>query len=187
MATVACIVGSPSSPSRTAFVATYVSSCIARAGHKVEILVVRDLPAEDLLRARTDSPAIAAAVTALERADGVIVATPIYKASFSGILKVFLDLLPQFALQNKSVLPIATGGGSAHVLAMDYGLRPVLMSLGAAHVAPSFVVLEKELRSVRPGEPDGYELAPETAAKLDLLAAHFLHFVAHPKPVTAPA
>jgi FMN reductase len=175
MASIACIVGSPSSPSRTAFVATAIADHLARAGNAVETISVRDLPAEDLLRARTDSPAIAAAVATVEKAEGVVVATPIYKASFSGMLKTFLDLLPQFAFRDKWVLPIATGGGSAHILALDYGLRPVLMSLDAAHVAASYVVLEQGVRSLGGG---GYELAEDTAAKLAEISDRFSRFVA---------
>ena len=175
MASIACIVGSPSSPSRTAFVAGFVAAELARAGNVVEVIAVRDLPSEDLLRARADSPAIAAAVAAIARAEGIVVATPIYKASFAGMLKTFLDLLPQFAFRDKSVLPIATGGASAHILALDYGLRPVLMSLDAAHVAPSYVVLEQ---GVHAGAAGGYELAEETATKLAEIAERFSRFLA---------
>ena len=177
MANITCIVGSPSFPSRTAFVASWVGSHLARGGHHVETISVRDLPAEDLLRARIDSPEIASAAAAVEKADGVIVATPIYKASFSGMVKTFLDLLPQFALRGKSVLPIATGGGSAHILALDYGLRPVLMSLDPAHVAPSFVVVEGGVPARQGG---GYDLTEDTAAKLAEIADRFARFLTVP-------
>jgi FMN reductase len=175
MALITCIVGSPSSPSRTAFVARFVADYLARAGNVVETIAVRDLPAEDLVRARVDSPAIAAAVAAVERAEGIVVATPIYKASFAGMLKTFIDLLPQFAFRDKAVLPIATGGASSHILALDYGLRPVLMSLDAAHVAPSFVVLEQGVKAPAGG---GYELTDEMAAKLTEVAERFARFLA---------
>jgi FMN reductase len=175
MAHIACIVGSPASPSRTAFVAAYLSACLGRGGNAVESVVLRELPPDDLLRARVDAPAIAAAVRAIERADGIVVATPIYKASFAGLLKVFLDLLPQSAFRDKSVLPIATGGASAHVLAIDYGLRPVLMSLGAAHVEPAYVVLEQEVRA---GDAASYELTREAEAKLVEIAERFLRHLA---------
>ena len=174
MARITCIVGSPSSPSRTAFVAGYIADQLTRGGNSVEIVSVRDLPAEDLLRARVDSPAIAAAAAAVEKADGIVVATPIYKASFAGMLKAFLDLLPQFAFRNKSVLPIATGGASSHILALDYGLRPVLMSLDAAHVEASYVVLEQGVQAVT----GGYELTGDTAAKLAEVADRFSRFLA---------
>jgi FMN reductase len=65
------------------------------------------------------------------QADGLIVSTPVYKASFSGALKTLLDLLPERALAHKIVLPIATGGSIAHMLAVDYALKPVLSALKA--------------------------------------------------------
>jgi FMN reductase len=174
MPRIACIVGSPSSPSRTAVVAAHVASHLLRAGNTVDTISVRDLPAADLMLARTEAPPIAAAAKTVEEADGVVVATPIYKASFSGMLKTFLDLLPQWAFRGKYVLPIATGGASAHVLAIDYGLRPVLMSLGPVHVDQAYVVLEQGVRALEGG---GYELLPEMAAKLDEIADRFSTFL----------
>jgi FMN reductase len=153
----------------------YAASRLAEAGCEVETLIVRDLPAEDLLRANAAAPAIARAVAAVEAADGIVVATPIYKASFSGVLKVFLDVLPQFGLRGKAVLPLATGGGTAHVLAMDYGLRPVLMALDAEHVEPSYVVLDKGMRKTETGE---VALEDDTRARLDELAGRFARYLA---------
>jgi len=66
-----------------------------------------------------------------------LVATPIYKAAYSGLLKSFLDLLPQDGLRGKTVLPLATGGSTAHLLALDYALKPVLGALGARHILDS--------------------------------------------------
>ena len=80
-----------------------------------------------------------------------MVATPVYKAAYSGVLKAFLDLLPQFGLARKVVLPLATGGTLAHVLAVDYGLRPVLASLGAWQVVAGLFLLDKLLERT----PDG--------------------------------
>jgi FMN reductase len=80
-----------------------------------------------------------------------VIGTPIYKAAYSGLLKALLDLLPQFALAGKSVLPLATGGSLAHVLAIDYALRPVLTSLGARHVAQGYFVLESAITLGRGG------------------------------------
>ena len=129
------------------------------------VLNIRDLPAEPLLHARTDDPAIAAAVEALASAKGVIVATPVYKAAYSGLLKTFLDLLPQFALREKVVLPLATGGTVAHVLALDYALRPVLSSLDPLHIVGGLFVLDKQLTV----EADGsLTLDADVSSKVDL-------------------
>ncbi len=74
--------------------------------------------AQDLLYARFDSPSLKTFTEQLQQADGLIVATPVYKAAYSGALKTLLDLLPERALQGKVVLPLATGGTVAHLLAV---------------------------------------------------------------------
>ena len=142
MARVLLLSGSPSPTSKTTVLLRLVG---ARLGHDVELLELRSLPAEALLRGDTSQPDIAAAAAELEHADAVVVGTPIYKAAYTGLLKAFLDLLPQYALAGKHVLPLATGGTPAHVLAIDYALRPVLTSLGAAHVGQGWFVLDKAL------------------------------------------
>src|SRR5690349_21815008 len=134
MTTTLILTGSPSTSSRTSALSRSVGERLAKLGSDSSLLDLRTLPAEELLHARTDAPAIAAAVDRVRSAQGLVVATPVYKAAYSGLLKVFLDLLPQFALRNKVVLPLATGGTLAHVLSIDYALRPVLKSLDALHV-----------------------------------------------------
>ncbi|MCP2167209.1 NADPH-dependent FMN reductase [Goodfellowiella coeruleoviolacea] len=145
MSTVVAISGSPSANSKTSRVASHVLARLAATGAAVEHIRVRDLPAEALLHADTAEPALARALAAVERADAVVLATPTYKAAYSGLLKAFLDLLPQFALSGKAVLPLATGGTTAHVLALDYALRPVVHSLGARHVVQSYFLLDSQL------------------------------------------
>ena len=145
MASVLILTGSPSQRSRTSALALHVGDELALEDHDVDVIHLRGLPAAALLSADTAAPAVAAAVRAVIAADAVVVATPIYKASFSVLLKVFLDLLPQSALQGKVVLPLATGGTVAHLLAIDYGLRPVLQSLGARHITAGRFVLDTHI------------------------------------------
>ncbi len=108
-------------------------------------LDVRTIPATALLGADFAHPDIVRARTLVEQADGVVVGTPVYKAAYSGLLKSLLDLLPQYALAGKTVLPLATGGTTAHVLAIDYALRPVLSSMGAAHIVQGWFTLDKDI------------------------------------------
>ena len=114
-------------------------------GHRYSKLDVRDLPGDALLRADFSHAAIQAALEQVAQATAVVVATPVYKASYSGVLKAFLDLLPQFGLTDKLVLPLATGGSQSHMLALDYALRPVLSSLGPKHVLPSIYATEAQV------------------------------------------
>lgn len=135
MATVLSVSGSPSATSRTVRLLRHLDTRRALQGHQVLPLDVRTVPAEALLGADFRHPAIVAAAELFARADGVVIGTPVHKASYSGVLKALLDLLPQYALTGKTALPLATIGTTAHVLAIDYALRPVLSSMGAAHVA----------------------------------------------------
>lgn len=173
------ITGSPSGTSKTAKLAGLVGSRLARAGIDSTLLDVRTLPAEDLLLAKFDSPAIQAALAQVDAARGVVIATPVYKAAYSGLLKTFLDVLPQFGLRDKVVLPLATGGTIAHVLALDYALRPVLSSLDPLHVVPGLFVLDKQLNVKEDGS---LELDADLSGKLDATIASFrtgLHRAAH--------
>ena len=142
---VVSIGGSPSLTSRSSALLAYAQRWLEERGVEVNGFQVRDFPAEDLLHARFDSPAVRAFSEQVEQADGLLVATPVYKASFSGALKTLLDLLPERALQNKVVLPIATGGSNAHMLAVDYALKPVLASLKAQEMLPGVFAVDKQI------------------------------------------
>jgi FMN reductase len=145
MATVLSVSGSPSAASRTSRLLRHLDKRLAAQGHDVIPLDVRTIPAEALLGADFRHPAIVEATELFARADGLVVGTPVYKASYSGVLKALLDLLPQYALAGKTVLPLATGGSVAHVLAIDYALRPVLNSMGAAHIVQGWFTLDKDI------------------------------------------
>jgi FMN reductase len=128
--------GSPSANSRSTVLLRHVLSRFDDRIARSEI-VLRDLPAVALVRAKVNDPTIRLAREQVAAAQLVVIATPIYKASFSGLLKTFLDLLPQDALRGKTVLALGTGGSPAHLLALDYALKPVLAALGARHILDS--------------------------------------------------
>lgn len=162
MADILLIAGSPSVSSRSGAVLTALGERLAGAGLDAQILRVRDLPAESLLHAQFDHIDIIAAVEAVSLAQVVIVATPIYKTSFAGVLKAFLDLLSQQALVNKVVLPIATGGSPAHLLAIEYALKPVLAALGAQTFLPALYIQDAQILGVEPPQ-----FTPEIEVRLD--------------------
>lgn len=163
MSEILVISGSPSPTSKTELVGDHVARRLAEHEWQAGHLKVRTLPARALLGADTSDPAIGEALERVSRADGVVLATPTYKASYSGLLKVFLDLLPQYGFTGKAVLPLATGGSTAHVLVLDYALRPVVHSLGARHVVQGFFLLDKHMERVG-GE---LRVLPESAEALD--------------------
>ena len=130
------IAGSPSERSRSAALLDAVAQRLSVRGALVDRIHIRDLSPQALLLADFGHPTVVGAADQVARASVLVVATPVYKAAYSGVLKVFLDLLPQTALKGKTVLPLATGGSPHHMLALDYALRPVLQSLGAKALTP---------------------------------------------------
>ena len=165
---VVTIAGSPDPNSRSTALLGLAAQRLRGEGFRIRDIAVRDLPAAELLRAETKNAAIADALRAIEQAGIVIIATPIYKASYSGLLKSFIDLLPQYGLKDKAVLPIATGGSGGHLLALDYALRPVLASLGARVVVESLFATDGQLSLA-----DGLvTLAPDIQLRLDDALTH---------------
>lgn len=128
------LAGSPRYPSRSTALLSLCQKALEQRGVEVIPWNLHNFHPEDLLYARFDSPALLALKEDLASADGLVIATPVYKASFSGALKTILDLLPERALEHKVVLPLATGGTIAHMLAVDYALKPVLNALKAQEV-----------------------------------------------------
>lgn len=128
------LAGSPRFPSRSSALLEYARERLSALDIEVYHWHLHNFAPQDLLYARFDSPALQTFIEQLAAADGLLVATPVYKASFSGALKTVLDLLPERALAGKVVLPVATGGTVAHMLAVDYALKPVLSALKAQEI-----------------------------------------------------
>jgi FMN reductase len=168
--------GSPSAPSTTWRLQQLVGERLALLGYRTVALQVRELPAQALLRADFKDPAIVDAAAQVADADAIVIGTPVYKASFSGVLKAFLDLLPQDGLAGKLVLPLATGGSQSHMLALDYALRPVLASLSPRHVLPSIYATSEQL----PWGPErGLLPVPAIAARIDAGVEQLAHELQH--------
>lgn len=175
------IAGSPSERSRSAALLGAVAQRLLFKGVQIERLHVRDLSAQALILADFGHPTISHAVGRVAKASVVVVATPVYKAAYSGVLKVFLDLLPQEGLAGKTVLPLATGGSPHHMLALDYALRPVLQSLAAKNILPGIYATDSQVAVSQEG---AYEVKADIGQRLDdavntlvreVLPAHEVH------------
>lgn len=166
MPDVLTIAGSPSNHSRSAVVLSHARSILEQNGLSTDAIRVRDLPAEALLSACLDDVSIQKAIDKVQVARAVVIGTPIYRAAYSGVLKAFLDVLPQGALADKVVLPIATAGTPAHFLALDYALRPVLVALGA-----NFILDGLYLRDSQVLQADGRIVSFDATGEAHLIAA----------------
>src|SRR5207245_4641187 len=132
--------GSPSAQSRSAWLLQFAQTRLnAQRRGEAATITLRELPAQALVHGDAQHPVLREAIGRIARADVLLVATPIYKAAYSGLLKVFLDLLPSDILRGKSVLPLATGGSPGHLLAIDYALKPVFGALGESHIVSAIL------------------------------------------------
>jgi len=171
MTRIVVLSGSPVPGSRTWSFAAAVAERLREHGAEAQLVDLRALPAAELLHGPGDGGPVRAAVDAVARAHGLVVATPVHHAAYSGILKVFLDLLPRAALAGKVALPLAVGGSAAHVLSIDYALRPVLVSLGAAQVTRGHFLLHSDLGR---GPDGGARLEWEAERRLEGVLDEFV-------------
>ncbi|QFZ16853.1 NADPH-dependent FMN reductase [Saccharothrix syringae] len=145
MSSILLISGSPSPVSRTGVVVSRVEQLLRASDHAVQTLHVRTLPTLSLLTEDLRDPEIGDAVASVLRADGIVVASPVYRAAYSGLVKALLDLLPKRALRGRAILPLATGGSQGFLVAMDYALNPLLAGKGADNVLRGEFVLDGDI------------------------------------------
>ena len=136
--TVAVVVGNPKPASRTLAAAQYLAGELAPG---VEPLVV-DLGLLGAALLDWADPEVGRLVEEVGRADLVVVACPTYKATYTGLLKLFLDRFPGATGITGIAVPLMLGAGPAHALAPELTLRPVLTELGARVPARGLYVLD---------------------------------------------
>jgi FMN reductase len=124
---VAVVVGNPKRRSRTYEAALLVAERLSDAPPEVVVDVVDLGPG--LLDA--GDPLTAEAVQSVRETQLVVVASPTYKAAYTGLLKLFLDRFPSDGLDGLVAVPLMLGAGPRHALAPEHTLRPVLVELGA--------------------------------------------------------
>ena len=125
------------------------------------------------------------AVARVAAADAVLIAAPVYRASYPGVLKNLLDNTPVEALQNKPVAILAMGGSPHHYLAIDSQLRPVLAWFGAMVLPTSVYLTGADFRDGQLASEAGCD---EVQALLDtmlLLARSHQRAALGPPPLAA--
>jgi FMN reductase len=137
------VVGNPKPMSRTRAAAELVAERLTGRAptHVVDVV---DLGAGLL---GWGDPKVAEAKEIVKAADSLVVASPTYKATYTGLLKLFLDQFGQGELGQVPTFPLMLGGSYRHALAPELTLRPVLVEIGASCPAPSLYLLEAEYQN----------------------------------------
>ncbi|HEX3247553.1 MAG TPA: NAD(P)H-dependent oxidoreductase [Chloroflexota bacterium] len=160
--------GSISSPSRSGALVNDLLERLAARNIDTELIDLARLSADGLLY-RTKDAEVAAALERVTNVPILLVGTPIYRASYTGQLKAFFDLMPRDALHGTIAGLIATGASPAHLLAVDHGLRPLVASLAGLSAARAIYATDPELGGY-PTDP----LPAELGAQLDALSEELL-------------
>ena len=129
MSEIIILSGSPSENSGSDKVLLYLGSLLEKEGLSVTHLSVKDVPYQDLFEGRYNSPSVVGITRLIQNSKGVLVGSPVYKSSYTGVLKALIDLLPPDVFEHKPVLPLMSGGSASHLLALEYSLKPLLASL----------------------------------------------------------
>ncbi|HEX6471254.1 MAG TPA: NAD(P)H-dependent oxidoreductase [Streptosporangiaceae bacterium] len=145
------VIGNPRRGSRTHAVAIEAARAVVKQAAidtEPEILDLTTIGPQ--LLAGEPPAAVASAVDQVMAADLLLVASPTYKGTYTGLLKVFFDRFATDALRGTTALPLMVMGSPRHALAVEVHLRPLLVELGATVPTPGLALVETDLES--PGE-----------------------------------
>lgn len=143
-------------PSKTR---TLVETTVAQAASRFEAAgAVFDLgdfgPSLGAARRAEDlAPAAQSAFRVLLGADALIVASPVYKGSYTGLFKHLIDLIDPLALRGKPVLLAAAGGGDRHALVIEHQLRPLFSFFEAQTLPTGVYAAERDFTDGHPASP----------------------------------
>ncbi|GAA2882763.1 NAD(P)H-dependent oxidoreductase [Streptosporangium fragile] len=140
------VVGNPRPGSRTHTAAVRAAEAVARRIGDERPPEVVDLSALAPLLFAPETPAeVKAALELVAGASVLVVASPTYKGTYTGLLKAFLDRLPGGALASAVALPLLVLGDAKHSLAVEVHFRPLLVELGATVPTPGLALLESQI------------------------------------------
>ncbi|MFE2753250.1 NADPH-dependent FMN reductase [Actinosynnema sp. NPDC059335] len=147
---VGALVGNPRPGSRTATAALALRDAVRHALAAQGLEVTPDGPVVDAADLAPSvfapgSTAVREALDALAAADVLVVASPTYKATYTGLLKAILDQAPGNWLRGRTAVPLLVAAAEKHALAVELHLKPLLAELGAAVPGRGLFVTESLL------------------------------------------
>jgi FMN reductase len=145
MTKIAVVTGNPKPASRTHSVALAVADALAKELPGAETHLVVDLAGYAPRLFDWSDEELTTLTAQVAASDIAVFASPTYKATYTGLLKAFLDRYGNNGLAGVTAVPVMTGGWPGHLLAVEVHLRPVLVELGATVPARGLYVTEPEL------------------------------------------
>lgn len=143
--TLISIAGSPSDSSRSTLLLNALILRLEAKGVSVRRFSLDSFDPRALLRAQLDDPKNARFIAEARSAEGIVLATPVYKAGYTGALKAIVDLLPPEALQEKFGFGLATAKSRAHLEATAVSFSRLFAFFRVAHEIPAATLLDDEV------------------------------------------
>ena len=145
MPNIVAIVGSPTPHSRTRSLVAETQGRIAReTPAATQLIDIAELVPSLMVRSREEAPPVLGeALRTVEQADLLLVGSPVYKGSYTGLFKHFIDLLDHRSLAGVPVALLAMGGSDRHALMIDYQLRPLFGFFNAQTLPTGVFVSER--------------------------------------------
>jgi FMN reductase len=145
--------GSSSHPSRTRNLVEAITNTAAkRIGATTTIYDLNEIHPSlgSTLDPSSAPPDLVELIEAITNADALIVGSPVYKGTYTGLFKHLFDLIEPKALKDKPVVLSATGGSERHALVLDHGLRPLFAFFSADIVATGVYATEPDFTDYKP-------------------------------------
>ncbi|MGC5077713.1 FMN reductase [Agrococcus sp. DT81.2] len=168
--------------STTALVAALASAVAARVDAEVRVLELADLGPllGGALRREALAPEVEEALVAIEAADLLVVGSPVYRASFTGLFKHLFDFVGQHALVDTPVLLAATGGSHRHALTIEHQLRPLFAFFQALTLPVGVYAASEDFE-------DGRVRCPEVLDRIQAAADRALPYLGRVPASVRPA
>jgi FMN reductase len=176
------ISGSPQNNSRSARVARAVLDKLEVADVRVRAFGLSDFESSDLVYGRADNRAGQHYLDTIKDSSALILSTPVYKATYSGGLKLLLDLIPPDALRGKTVLAVASARVGRHFQSLQRAFDDLHRFFDVGFVLQPVFVLDEQLR-----EQEGRTVFDDSAqAAIDRAAATLLSSLTRPDLAPLP-
>jgi FMN reductase len=148
--------GTSSHPSRTRnLVGAIVAAAAARLDAETSIYDLTTIhPSLGATLDVREAPAdLAELIETITAADALVVGSPVYKGTYTGLFKHLFDLIEPRALKDKPIVLSATGGSERHALVVDHGLRPLFAFFSADILATGIYATEADFAAYQPCSP----------------------------------
>jgi FMN reductase len=169
--------GNITTPSKTRkLVETALAEVSTRLFADTEVIEVNDF-GDNLGRARRLEDLGSAGQALVQKildADALVVATPIYKATYPGLFKHLIDLFDPTSLVGKPILLAATGGGEKHALAVEHQLRPLFGFFEAQSLPTAVHVSDKDFEDGRLTGSASLARLARAVSQFDLIFPHHI-------------